>query len=183
MTDVQTWLEETEREVGRRRIAAGDARTAIMLRRYDAPIEEVWEACTAPDRIARWLVAVLSVEPRVGGRFELAANASGEILRCEPPRLLVVSWAFLDRPIDEVRLTLSADPDGGTRLELEHATVTGMVTWEGQEIDVIAGVGSGWEPALLALARLLRGEPERATPEERDEVMALIGEIGRRWTA
>ena len=54
MTDSANSLTELHREVGRRRIAAGEARTAVLRRRYDAPIEDVWEACTEPDRINRW---------------------------------------------------------------------------------------------------------------------------------
>jgi hypothetical protein len=45
MSDFVNWLTATHREVGRRRIAAGEARTALMRRRYEAPIEEVWDAC------------------------------------------------------------------------------------------------------------------------------------------
>jgi hypothetical protein len=59
-------LSETQREVGRRRIAAGDARTARIRRRYDAPIADVWDACTDPERIARWFLPVsgdLRAEP------------------------------------------------------------------------------------------------------------------------
>ena len=41
---------ETDREVGHKRIAAGDARTATIRRRYDASVEDVWSACTEPDR-------------------------------------------------------------------------------------------------------------------------------------
>ncbi len=48
MTDIAGSLTTTHREVGSRRIATGEARTALMRRRYDAPIEDVWDACTDP---------------------------------------------------------------------------------------------------------------------------------------
>lgn len=142
---------ETQRDVGRRRIAAGEARTARIRRRYDAPVEDVWEACTDPERLARWFLPI-SGELRVGGTFQLQGNAGGEILRCEPPHLLAVTWAFADRPVDEVVLRLSPDGDEATVIELEHATVSGLVEWEGQWLDVIPGVGVGWElPLTYAL--------------------------------
>jgi uncharacterized protein YndB with AHSA1/START domain len=155
-----------QREVGHRRIGAGEARTAVLRRRYDAPIEDVWEACTVPERLNRWFLQV-SGDLREGGRFSLEHNASGEILRCEPPRLLAVSWVYGDRPVDEVELRLAPAEDGGTLLELEHATVMGVVEWEGRPVDVITGVGSGWElPLDCYLAAYLRGElPDRPSAE------------------
>ena len=56
MTDIANWLAATHREVGCRRIGAGEARSALMRRRYDAPIEDVWDAITDPDRIGRWFL-------------------------------------------------------------------------------------------------------------------------------
>jgi hypothetical protein len=53
MTGISSSQTEIHREVGRRQIAAGEARTALLRRRYDAPIEDVWDACTDPVRVAR----------------------------------------------------------------------------------------------------------------------------------
>jgi uncharacterized protein YndB with AHSA1/START domain len=186
MTDFPSLLAETYREVGRRRIAAGEARTALMRRRYEAPIEDVWDACTNPDRINRWFLPVTG-DFRAGGTFQLEGNASGEILRCEPPRLLTVTWAYGDRPVDEVELRLSPDQNGVTILELEHATVSTLVEWEGQMLDVIPGVGAGWEPALDYLRKFLRRElPDapavewyRPTPEDEE----LVNRYGQAWAA
>ena len=157
---------ETFREVGRRRIGAGDARTAILRRTYDAPVDDVWHACTQPDRLNRWFLQV-SGDLRPGGRFALAGNAGGEIVACEPPHELHLTWLYGDRPVDEVWLRLAPAADGGTALELEHATVSTEVEWEGRMLDVIPGVGSGWElPLAWALPRYLRGElPDRPAAE------------------
>ncbi len=54
----------------------------------------------------------------------------------------------LRRPVDEVELRLSPGADGGTVLELEHASVL----FAGE------GVGAAWEWWLDRLASLLRGE-------------------------
>jgi len=180
MTDNAPARDVTHREVGRRHIPAGEARTALIRRRYDAPIEDVWDACTNPERLNRWFLAVTG-DLHVGGSFSLEGNASGEILRCEPPRLLAVTWAFGDRPVDEVELRLSSDPNGETLLELEHATVSRRVEWEGEMVDVIPGVGAGWEVPLMYLGRFLRGElpdspsTEWYKPNPEDEELANRG--------
>ncbi len=102
MSDIASRLTATHREVGTRRIGAGEARTALMRRCYDAPVEEVWDAVTDPERISRWFIKPTG-DLRAGGTFSLPGNASGEILRCEPPRLLTASWSYPGRPVDEVR--------------------------------------------------------------------------------
>lgn len=177
---------DPHRETGRRSIAAGEARTALMRRSYGAAIEDVWDACTDPDRIARWFLPV-SGELRPGGSFSLEGNASGEILRCEPPRRLTVSWAFGDHPVDELELRLSPGSDGDTILEIEHATVSDRTEWEGRSYDAIFGVATGWEPALYALGRHLDGTlPADAATTWAAEPPAELGEVVARsveaWT-
>jgi uncharacterized protein YndB with AHSA1/START domain len=97
---------ETHREIGRRRIEAGDARTVVIRRRYDAPVEDVWDACTRPEGLRRWFLPV-SGDLCEGGSYDLEGNAHGSILRCEPPSALHLTWIYGDRPADEViaRLT------------------------------------------------------------------------------
>lgn len=187
MTDMAGGLTETHREVGRRQIAAGEARTALIRRRYDAPIEDVWDACTDPDRLNRWLLPV-TADLRVGGTFSLEGNASGEILRCEPPRLLTVTWSYGDRAVDEVELRLSPGADGDTVLELEHATVTELVEWDEQLFDAILGVGVGWEmPLTYALTKYLRGELPDAPLSEwykpTSEHFELQEQCGQAWAS
>jgi uncharacterized protein YndB with AHSA1/START domain len=177
----------TDRAVGHRRIAAGEARTALLRRRYEAPIEDVWDACTVPDRLDRWFLKVTG-DLRIGGSFSLEGNASGEILRCEPPRLLAVTWAYGDRPVDEVELRLSDAGAGATILELEHATVSRMVEWDGQLVDVLPGVGSGWElPLTWSLTLYLRGElpdaPAADWYQPTPEHLELAERYGREWAA
>lgn len=75
-----------------------------------------------------------------------------------------MTWAYGDRPVDKVELRLSPDKDGDTVLELEHATVSKLVEWDGQMLDVIPGVGAGWEPALDYLRKFLRHELPDAPP-------------------
>jgi uncharacterized protein YndB with AHSA1/START domain len=183
---------ETGREIGHRRIPAGEARTAIIRRWYDASLEDVWDACTTPERIARWFLPVAG-ELRLGGTFHLKGNASGKVLHCEPPRLLRVSWAYGGRPTDEVELRLSPGEDEGTLLEIEHASVSRLVEVDGRLVDPFLndaktglwGAGIGWEmPLTYRLTAELRGElsgppPDEPTPEDR----AHADRLGREWVA
>ena len=175
-------LIDAHRAVGHRTIAAGDARTAVIRTQYDSPIDDVWDACTNPERLKRWFLPVTG-DLRVGGTFSLEGNADGEILECEPPRQLTLTWVYGDRPVDEVRLRLSVAPDGGTVLELEHATVSTLVEWEGQMFDVIPGVGSGWElPLTYSLPALLRGTLPDSPPEP-SQLEAAFKNAEEAWNA
>jgi hypothetical protein len=91
---------------------------------------------------------------RAGDR--LKGNAGGEILRCEPPRLLKVTWVFGDPAeagISEVELRLSAAGQGATAFELEHAGLGGRQWAEFGP----GAVGVGWGLTLLGLRLHLLG--------------------------
>jgi uncharacterized protein YndB with AHSA1/START domain len=161
-------------ELRHRRIAAGEARVAVFHRTYDAAIEDVWDACTNPDRLRRWYVPVTG-DLRLGGRFEQAMMGSGQITRCEAPRLLVLS---LGGGADEVELRLSAADDGRTELELQHATTFDEHEIGGQMFDAIFCMGGGYYPRFVALEQHLRGalpaDYDPLTFHERPEVRPVI---------
>ncbi len=184
---------QTHREVGQRRIAAGDARTILMRRRYEAPIADVWAACTDPDRLSRFFLRPTG-DLREGGSFSLEGNASGDIVRCDPPHRLSLTWVYADRPVDEVELRLSPTDDGATVFELEHASILRMVTLDdGREVDVVLndpisgifGLGTGWELSLITLDLYLRGQmpDDPAAFMESPDLPAIIDECGRGWAA
>ncbi|NJQ04513.1 SRPBCC family protein [Streptomyces lonarensis] len=154
-------LAAARRTMGAATLPAGDAYTMELRRRYDARVEEVWSAVTDPERLGRWLKPVTG-DLRPGGSFTLDGGEHGEILRCEPPRLLRVSWLFGPDADDwpgtsEVEVRLSPGPAGDTELELVHAAAVAepMFPTYGPG----AG-GVGWDLHLLTLARFLAdGEP------------------------
>jgi len=152
MIDIANQLNAIHRQVEQQLPADGSGeRVSVLLRRsYDAPIGDVWDAVTQPDRIKRWLMPI-SGELRVGGSFQLEGNADGEILTCEPPRLLRVTFGG-PTSIVEVRLTSQSDRD--TVLELEHTVPIEMA----QSGAGALYVGPGWDGALMGLGLLLRGE-------------------------
>jgi uncharacterized protein YndB with AHSA1/START domain len=181
-----TGTDETQREIVQGQLAVGEARSAVIRRRYDAAIEDVWEACTDPARLNRWFLPVTG-DLREGGTFSLAGNASGDILICDPPRRLALTWVYGDVPASDVELRLSPAEDGGTVLELEHAVVTDP---SGNDpLTAAWGVGIGWEISLRnTLPTYLRGElPDAPASEWFDEagedMAKAVDETTKAWNA
>jgi uncharacterized protein YndB with AHSA1/START domain len=157
MIDIVHEIEAAQREVDRGRIAAGEGRTIRLRRTYDAHIDDVWDALTNPERIGRWFLPV-SGDYRLGGRFQFEGNAGGEILACDRPDRLRVTWAYGDtgNPADvsELEVRLTAAGDEATTLELEHIAVVPDEMWDQFGP---GAVGVGWDQGLLGLSLHLRG--------------------------
>lgn len=137
----------------RRRVHSGtdgDAVAVRLERRYPAGTTDVWDALTDPERLARWFLPVTG-DLRPGGRFRTEDNADGEILACEAPARLAVTWGAPDSVV-----TVDLTPDGdGTVLVLEHAVPATFVPDAGGALYV----GPGWDEALVTLGLYLSGTP------------------------
>jgi len=151
MIDIARHLSAVHREVS----AKPETETVrVLLRRsYDAEIDDVWSAVTDPERVRRWFLP-LTGDLRVGGTFNLEGNAGGDILDCEPPRLLRVTFGG-PTSIVELRLTPDAERDGATVLELDHSVPLAMA---GSAAGALY-VGPGWDGAVMGLGLFLAGEP------------------------
>lgn len=145
--DVSHHLGAVSRVVGSREIDGRPARVVVATRTYDTDIDDLWDALTSAERIPRWFLPVTG-ELRLGGRYQLQGNAGGEITRCEPPRLLALTWEF-GGDVSWVEVRLAGEPGGGTRLELEHVAHVPGDRWEQFGP---GAVGVGWELALVGLA-------------------------------
>ena len=157
MIDIVREIEAVQREVGSGRIPAGEGRTVRLRRTYEAPIDDVWDALTNPERIGRWFLPI-SGDIRLGGRYQFEGNAGGEILECDRPRRVRVTWVYGEMPsaadVSEVVVRLSPAGDTSTVLELEHTAVVPEDRWAEYGP---GAVGVGWEQGLLGLALHLRG--------------------------
>ena len=166
-------MSDTEREL---RDHESGLKVLRIRRRYPATPDDVWDAIVDPDRIRRWFAPV-SGDLREGGRFSVEGNASGSIVRCVPPRELVLTWEFGGNSTDVVLRLL---PEGeATVLELEHSPVSpDIVTNVGETW----GLGAGWELGMTGLGMHLAGDP-MDPPPDMAELVRMANEISDAWAA
>jgi uncharacterized protein YndB with AHSA1/START domain len=124
---------------------------------YDTDIDDLWEACTNPERLARW-IAQVSGDLRAGGSihaiFTSTWTGPGRIDVCEKPHhlLLTTEPGTQDEAQIEAWLT-------------EEGTKTRLVVEErGLPLERLHFYGAGWQAHLEDLARSLEGGPA-AGPE------------------
>jgi uncharacterized protein YndB with AHSA1/START domain len=139
-----------------RKVSANGAetRTVTLMQCYASDIDDVWDACTNPERIPRWFLPI-SGELRLGGRYQLEGNAGGIIEECEPPSRFRATWEF-GGGMSWIEVRLIAQSDELTRLELAHtAPVDEHWTQFGP-----GAVGIGWDLGLVGLSlHLATGAP------------------------
>jgi uncharacterized protein YndB with AHSA1/START domain len=156
MIDFTEYLNGTDREVSRTGAEPereGETVSVLLRRTYQAEAADVWDALTDPERLRRWFLPV-SGDLREGGTFALEGNASGDILACEPPHLLRVTFGG---PESIVEVRLRAEKSGAaasTVFELEHAVPIAMA---GSGAGAL-WVGPGWDGAVLGLGLYLYGD-------------------------
>ena len=127
-----------------------------------APIEEVFRHLTDPAAMTRWMGQHATLEPAVGGAFEVDINGvpvRGRYLEIDPPRRVVVSWGVagsteLPPGATQVEFTLTPTP-GGTRLRLVH---------RGLSPDQAPIHAAGWQHFLSRLARAAAGQDPGPDP-------------------
>jgi uncharacterized protein YndB with AHSA1/START domain len=147
MIDVTHQINAVRRQVGMRVLEAGEARTVTVSQTYRSPIDDVWDACTNAERIARWFLPI-SGDLHAGGHYKLEGNAEGTVERCEPPKSFAATWEY-GGEVSWIEVRLSVDPGGGTRFELEHTVPIDDERWA--EFGPGA-VGVGWDMGLMGLA-------------------------------
>lgn len=143
----------------------------IFSRTFAAPIDDVWAACTEPERMRQW-IGTWTGDPR-SGEVAFRMTAEGDdapeevylVESCEPPRRCVL------RSRDGT--SFSADGTGPLvtwhhTLELRETAGSTLLTFmqvvpDGQVgADLVASVGPGWDYYLDRLVALSRGaDPSR----------------------
>jgi uncharacterized protein YndB with AHSA1/START domain len=147
-----------------------DASTVRFERLLPGPIERVWAFLTESEKRKLWLAAG-EFELRPGGKMTLffqqknlsskrgtppeqyrkmdeeGGGFDGKVLRCEPPRLLAITWGAEQN--SEVTFELTPQQDGKVLLTLTHRRLTA---------DVMRMVTPGWHVHLGVLVERLSGQ-------------------------
>jgi uncharacterized protein YndB with AHSA1/START domain len=138
------------RRVDNRDYQGKPALVAVAVRSYPTTVEDLWEAITTPERLARWFLPVEG-DLKVGGRYQLKGNAGGTITRCERPQALEVTWEFMGG-LSWVHVRLA--PDGNkARLTLEHIAHKDGIGEEHLNKFGPGAVGIGWDLGLYGLEK------------------------------
>lgn len=132
--------------------ALDDRRGAVRVEDvYDTDIEDLWEACTDPERLARW-IAQVSGDLRVGGtvRVVFTSTWSGPatIEVCDAPHHLLLTTQSGTDDQAQVEAWLTAEGDQ-TRLVVEE---------RGLPLDALPLYGAGWQVHLEDLGRALASD-------------------------
>ncbi|MQA93599.1 MAG: polyketide cyclase [Streptosporangiales bacterium] len=146
MIDVSTQINAVSRQVGRRALEAGEARTVIVQQTFDSTIEDVWDAVTNIERIPRWLMPITG-DLRLGGHYQLEGNAGGTIETCDPPKGFTATWEF-DGGMSWIEVALMP-AEGGTQVRVEHIAEVDDATWDQFGP---GAVGIGWDLMFMGLA-------------------------------
>ncbi|MFE1438708.1 SRPBCC family protein [Streptomyces sp. NPDC058739] len=154
MIDVTDQITSVRRRAGRRPFKAAEARYVTIGRVFDVPLDDLWNACTSPERLPQWFLP-LTGDLRVGGQYQLEGHAGGTIDRCDPPERLLATWEY-EGDISWIELRLSPEGEGRTYFELEHLFDTVDEKWAEYGP---GAVGVGWDMALVGLTlHLATGE-------------------------
>jgi uncharacterized protein YndB with AHSA1/START domain len=124
----------------------------VLSQTFEAAPEQVWEALTSAERLARWFgTARGEVVP--GGRYALPEmETEGRLVEVDPPHRLVLTWEYGKSSSDLELLLATAEEGGGTTFTLRH-TVPADAHWA---TFGPGATGCGWDGALLGLAEHLR---------------------------
>ncbi|MFJ4681904.1 SRPBCC family protein [Streptomyces sp. NPDC088789] len=181
MIDVDHQINAVSRTVGKRVFKAGEARIVTVSQAYDAPLDDVWDACTNPERLPRWFAPVTG-DLTLGGTYAVQGNASGTIERCDPPKGFFATWEY-GGEVSWIELSLTAEGDDRTRFRLEHIAHVDDERWARFGP---GAVGIGWDLSVMGLARHLSGalpvDPAEFEAWGRsDQGKAFITAAGEGW--
>ena len=132
--------------------ALDEARGAVRVEDlYDTDIEDLWEACTTPERLARW-IAVVSGDLRVGGTvhavFTSTWNGTARIEVCEAPHHLLLTTGIGTDDESQMEAWLTTK---GSKTKL-------VVEERGLPVGSLHFHGAGWQVHLEDLGRSLASD-------------------------
>jgi uncharacterized protein YndB with AHSA1/START domain len=122
------------------RLAEEAARVVRIVRTFEAPAEDVFDAWTSEEVIGRWfkpqegwLEASAEVDLRVGGTIRVVMHgpdgepvgAGGEYTLIERPRRLAFTWTFDDYPDNQQLIELEfTERDGATTVVFVNSEIS-----------------------------------------------------------
>jgi uncharacterized protein YndB with AHSA1/START domain len=118
---------------------------------YATDIDDLWGACTQPERLARWIGEVTG-DLRAGGGIHAAFVSTwtgpGRVEACDPPHHLLLTMEPATDDEAQIEAWLTADGET-TRLVVEE---------RGLPLEQLHFHGAGWQAHLEDLSRSLAGE-------------------------
>ena len=166
--DFQSHLSTVQRTVSSLERDGQPALAVTLSRSFETTVEDLWDAVTSAERIPRWAMPVTG-DLRLGGRYQLQGNASGEITACELLSHFAVTWEFAG-DVSWVEAQVSADGAGGARFAVSHIQRHSEF-WDAYGP---GATGVGWEMAFLGLA-LYIAQPDEPKPDEMEFVTSPEG--------
>lgn len=175
MIDVDLQISAVTRTVGNRTLEAGEARVVTVSQTYPTDVDDLWNACTTPDRITRWFLPITG-DLKVGGTYQLEGNAGGTVEKCDPPNTFAATWEY-GGEVSWIEVTISAEGADKARFTLEHVAHVDDERWTQYGP---GAVGIGWDGGLLGLAMYL-ATGEQNDPEESTKWQ--LSDEGKQFTA
>lgn len=181
MVNVDAQIDAVERDVQTEDVDGFLSRVQTLAQTYPCPIDDVWNAVTSPDRIARWFLPITG-ELKLGGRYQLEGNAGGDVQECAAPAggdraHFKVTWEY-GGGISWLTVRLAGVDGDHTRLELEHVAHADDIPEGMWEQIGPAGTGIGWDSGLLGLALHLTDPAAR--PDDPEAWM--LSDEGKRFS-
>lgn len=144
-------------------VAEDSAQVVRIERTFDAPAEDVFDAWTSEEVIARWFKpaqgwqeASAEVDLRVGGSIRVVmrspegapVGAGGQYTLIERPHRLAFTWTFDDDPSNQQMIELEFT-------ELDGVTTVWFVNSDISEVERRDSQYEGWSACLDEMGRIL----------------------------
>lgn len=160
MVDVNAQIDAVSRGLRTEEVDGAVCHVQSLTQTYPSPIEDVWEATTTAERIARWFQPVEG-DLRVGGHYQVVGNAGGTVKECSPPTAGTagyrVTWEF-GGAVSWVSVTLRAVEGERTEFTLTHTARVAELPPGFWELYGPGATGVGWDGGLLGLSLHLLGD-------------------------
>ena len=158
--------------------------TIVYIIYIAATAEKVWEALSSAEFSRKYFFGnAVEVDLRVGGAYVLrqpdgSVHMHGEVVECEPPRKLTVTfnvnWPALIEKLGPTLVTYEIEPAG----EVVRLTVTESHD-RPIEDDILSGGRQGWPAFLSSLKSLMEtGQALSIKMEPPQRMLAALNRLG-----